>query len=74
MLEVMDHSGQLCLGNEAMGQNASRLRGPVASFLPPTEEESYDALPAQTNRKLKGRSGKLWTADTTIVHRVTWPH
>ena len=55
---------------------AERLMGIPAGYLPTTDEDSGQDDPPQVpaQRKSKGVSGKLWTADTTVVHRVTWLH
>ena len=55
---------------------AERLTGAPAVYFPTTDEDSGQDEPPQIpgGRKSKGVSGKLRTADTTVVPRVTWPH
>ena len=58
----------------AISVDNSHLRGALAVFLPMMDEESGsdDEVPAQTYRKAKGKTGKLCTADTTIIYKVPW--
>ena len=38
------------------------------------ESDVSDVAPAQARRKQKGVSGRLCTANTTVMLQVTWPH
>ena len=53
-----------------------RLKGTSAAYLPTTDEESGQDGPPQVPgcRKSKAVIGELRTADSTVVHWVTWPH
>ena len=53
---------------------AEGLTGASAVYLPTTDEDSVQDEPPQARRQSKGVSGKLRTADTIVVHRITWPH
>ena len=54
---------------------ADRLRGTPDAYLLTTDEDSGQDKPTQASerRRSKGVSGKLRTADTTVIHQVTWP-
>ena len=55
---------------------ADRLRGAPAAYLPTTDEDSCQDEPTQASRRRRSKdvSFKLRTADTTVVHQVTWPY
>ena len=54
---------------------ADMLRGALAAYLPTTDEDSGQGEPTQASgRRSNSVSGKLRTANTTVVHHVTWSH
>ena len=63
-------------GMSILGGINARLRVAPAVLLPTTDQGSAcdDDVSAPTKRKAKGMSGKLRTADTTVVHQITCPH
>ena len=70
------HDGIHKVEDQVLTHIASHLRGASIVILPTTNEESGsdEDAPVPTRRKAKGTSGKVRTADNTVVNQVTWLH
>ena len=60
---------------EVWARVTNQLRRAPATFMYTDKDTtSEDELMAPTRRKHRLKSGKVWTAETLVTRKITWPH